>query len=309
MILAFLFITWRLCDWLIAFFATRVIPYLGFFAYPKDITHFHLPAWLYSFANFDGAYYLRIATHGYSQFEQAFFPLYPLLLNFLSPVFLHNKLLTGLIISYVCFFFGLIIFKKYLDIESEDIHSERSWEVRSKASTPTRVKNAISSGLWKDKEQGPSFWTVIFLLTFPTSFFFGAVYTEGLFFLLLVLAFYFLARKHYLAAAAVSFLAGLTRLNGALLIIPFFITLLDSARNKKSVAASLFLLFSPLAGVAAYSFYLYKTTGDFFFWLTVQPQFGANRSNHLVLLPQVLFRYLKILFTASHNFQYFISVL
>jgi len=38
---------------------------------------------------------------------------------------------------------------------------------------------------------------LFFILTFPTSFFFGAVYTEGLFFLLFALTLYFLKKENY----------------------------------------------------------------------------------------------------------------
>jgi len=40
-------------------------------------------------------------------------------------------------------------------------------------------------------------WVLFFILTFPTSFFFGAVYTEGLFFLLFALTLYFLKKENY----------------------------------------------------------------------------------------------------------------
>jgi hypothetical protein len=55
--------------------------------------------------------------------------------------------------------------------------------------------------------------------------------------------------------------------------------------------------------------YLLKTTGDPLLFLNSQKVFGANRSTTIIFLPQVYFRYLKIFFTASFNFQYFVAVL
>ena len=146
MILVVFFI-WRIFDFLIIFFSRKIIPYLGFFPYKDQLPGFNLPNWIFALANFDGLHYILIARDGYAQYEQAFFPLYPLLIKFLTPLFFNNQLLTGLIISNVSFFLGLILFYKYLKLISSD-------SIRF---------NPILS--------------ILFLLVFPTSFFFGAIYT------------------------------------------------------------------------------------------------------------------------------------
>jgi hypothetical protein len=69
------------------------------------------------------------------------------------------------------------------------------------------------------------------------------------------------------------------------------------------------LILSPLLGLGLYCLYLYKTTGDPFFFFSSQPAFGASRSTHLISFFQVYWRYFKIFFTATHNFQYFISII
>src|SRR3989338_6456535 len=109
-----LFLIWRVLDFLIIFFSQKIIPYLGFFAYKDDLPSFNLPSWLSSLANFDGLHYIKIGKNGYSQFEQAFFPLYSLTIRFLNPLFYNNRLLTGIIISNISFLFGLFVFYKYL---------------------------------------------------------------------------------------------------------------------------------------------------------------------------------------------------
>ena len=272
-----LFLIWRVLDFLIIFFSQKIIPYLGFFAYKDDLPSFNLPSWLSSLANFDGLHYIKIAKNGYSQFEQAFFPLYSLTIRFLNPLFYNNRLLTGIIISNISFLFGLFVFYKYL---------------RLILSNSIRFHPIIS---------------VLFLLVFPTSFFFGAVYTEGLFFLLVVSTLYFLKKEKYLLVIIFAFLTAMTRIVGVFLIIPIIIHFFD--RNKKLKIYHLLSIISPLVGLAIYCFYLFKTTGDPFFFFTSQPAFGANRSTHLILLPQVYWRYFRIFFTANHDFRYFISII
>jgi len=271
------FIAWRVVDIIIVFFIPKLIPYLGNFAYPKDLLQFNLPTVISSFANFDGVYYLRIARFGYQQYEQAFFPLYPFLIKIFGLIFNNNYLLSGLFISNLSFFIGLIIFFKYLKQVSTD------------------------SG------QIQPILTIVFLLLFPTSFFFGAVYTEGLFFLLVIATFYFLDKKNFVLASLTAFLAGLTRINGILLIIPFVVEFIKSfKKNKKPLLLGIFML-TPFLGLLTYMFFLQKTTGDSLAFFSAQSVFGPGRSTKLILLPQVFYRYFKILFTAKANFQYFIS--
>ncbi len=280
-----IFLTWRAFDNWILYIAEKTIPYLGFFPYPKELYDFGLSQVTSALANFDGIHYLLIAHRGYGQWEQAFFPLYPLLIKYLTPVF-NNGLLAGLVISNISFFLGIIFFLKLLKYEILDT----------------------------------KYWILIFLLSFPTSFFFGAVYTEGLFFLLFVSTLYFLKKEKYLLVVLLAVLASLTKLIGVFLVIPItlhFLSLrvpIKSGRSnlKKRSLRRLRLLamtiISPFIGLGIYCLYLWQSTGDPFFFLTSQPVFGANRSTHLIFLPQVVWRYVKIFITASHNFQFYISL-
>lgn len=290
LLIPLLIIIWRVFDFLIIFFSQKVIPYLGFFSYKDDLPSFNLPNWLSSLANFDGIHYIKIAKYGYSQYEQAFFPLYPALIKFLTPLFLNNQLLTGIIISNISFLFGLFFFYKYLKLIFP------------------RNSNIL---------------TVVFILFFPTSFFFGAVYTEGLFFLLLILTLYFLKKEQYLFVAIFAFLASTARLAGVFLIIPIIFYVIQESKVKSQNLKSklknflylilntkyLLLILSPILGLASYCFYLWYSTGDLFFFFSSQPVFGAGRSTHLISFLQVYWRYFKIFFTANHDFKYFVSVI
>jgi len=296
LVILLLFLLWRAFDFIIIFFSQKIIPYLGFFPYSGQLPGFNLPTWVSALANFDGLHYISIARDGYAQYEQAFFPLYPLIIKYLSPIFSNNQLLTGLIISNVSFLIGLIIFYKYLGSENP---------------TPTNNFNKFQQIL-----------TIFLLLSFPTSFFFGAVYTEGLFFLLLISTLYFLKKHNYLLVFIFAFLAAITRFVGVFLVIPIVFQIIQNSKVKiqklkLEVKSCLYLILNtkylllvltPILGLASYCFYLWQTTGDPFFFLTSQPIFGANRSSHLILLPQVYWRYLKIFFTAAHDSRFYVSV-
>lgn len=232
-------------------------------------------------ANMDGVHYLNIARQGYVTYEQAFFPLFPLLIKLFAPVFGGNYAFCGLLISYVSFFIALVLFYKLLLIDyAESI-------VR---------------------------WSLIFLLVFPTSFFFVSVYTESLFLMLVFASFYFARRGSWLASGVFAALAGMTRLVGVFLLPalifewliyswPKNATMLHSVKEFAKKAWGIFL--APL-GTVFYMFYLWRIYSDPLLFIHSQPAFGAGRSSgNIILLPQVFYRYIKIFLTIpplSHDF-------
>lgn len=281
------YLIYRILDFVIIYLAPNLIPYFGFFPYGERIVEFGLARTLSSLANFDGIHYLMISQASYSQYEQAFFPLYPVLIKVFSPFFANNALLAGIMISNLSFLLGLFLLNKYL-----------------------KVLNL-----------GPrTIWVFAFLLSFPTSFFFTSLYTEGLFFLLFVLSLYLLEKKRYLWASVFAGLASGTRLMGVFLSLPFSLKILSEIKKTKDkkngqgakllryLTLSLVLL-GPLSGFFIYCLYLYFSAGDPLAFFRAQPIFGANRSTSLVLLPQVYFRYLKIFFSANWDTRYFVSLL
>jgi hypothetical protein len=299
-VIPLLFIIWRVVDFFVIYFSQKIIPYLGFFPYANQLPLYHLPNWLSALANFDGLHYLTIAKNGYQQFEQAFFPFYPVLIKLFSPIFADNRLLSGIIISNLSFLIGLIIFYKYLYLSTGIARN-----------APTNYNHL------------QPFLSILFLLAFPTSFFFGAVYTEGLFFLLVVSTLYCLKKQNYLLAGLFAYLTATTRIVGVFIIVPIVIHLLQkiNSRQKNSTGIArnaptiynyfqLFItLLAPLLGLATYCFYLWRTTGDPFYFFTSQPVFGASRSTHLITFVQVYYRYFKIFLTAHHDFGYFTAIL
>lgn len=254
-----LFIIWRILLFLFAFIAPLIIPSFGNrFPYVELLKSSYLPNWLWSFGNFDGVHYLGIAQHAYSyQYTQAFFPLYPIIIKIASYLTLGNYLLAALIVSNIFFLCTLLLFYKFVALKYH---------------------------------QKTAFWSCIFLSAFPTSFYFGAVYTESLFLFLIICSFYLYEKEKLWQSYLVSALSSGTRLIG-LFVAPFLI-------KKKKLWFYPFLVV-PL-GFLAYVLYLKIEFNNPLYFLSSQEIFGQARStNHIVLLPQVFFRYLKIILTTS----------
>src|SRR3989338_6330002 len=126
-----LFLVWRIGLFLTALLASFIIPVYGnSFPYANvalQVTN--LPNWVWGFGGFDGEHYLRIAQNGYdAEFSQAFFPLYPILINIFN--FLPKNLnldtrifvdpsyfFTGFILSNAFFLGALTIFYKLIKLD------------------------------------------------------------------------------------------------------------------------------------------------------------------------------------------------
>lgn len=214
--------------WFVAIFA---VAFFGFSNFPK--TSIYNGDFLSSFSNWDGKHYLEIAQNGYTEkIQYAFFPLYPLLIKLLNNL-LENYLLSALLISYVSSFLGLhFLYKLIREDFGENI-----------------AQNSI-----------------LFLLFFPTSFFFLTVYTEGLFFLLVVLTFYYLKKSNLLLATIFALFSSATRLVGIAVILGLLVEIYTKRGiNRKNW----YVLLSP-AGLILYCYFLFTQTGDPFYFLTAE---------------------------------------
>jgi hypothetical protein len=191
----------------------------------------------------DAVHYLTIATQGYSGVEPAFFPLYPLLIKLVG-LLTANHLIAGILISNVCFFFGLLFLYKLLEHEYD--------------------RNVA--------------WRAIFYVSiFPTAIYFSAVYTESLFFMLTIVAFYYMRAQRWLLAGLVGFFAALTRAEGILLLIPFAIEWFsryrsDMIRGWREASSGLLI---PL-GLACYMAYLWVLRADPLYFTHVQKHWGRS---------------------------------
>jgi len=199
-------------------------------------------------ARWDTAFYHSIATGGYawnpvvfSHQNVVFFPLYPLMMRAIGGVIGGYPLVAGLIVSLACFSFASVLVYRLAAVE---LGEARAWPA------------------------------LLLLAAFPYALFFSVDYTESLFLLVSVGAFYAMRRGRTGAVALCGFAAGLTRPNGLWLALPLvWMAWSDSGGKPRRAAVAAAL--APVAGAAIFSAYLYVTFGDALAWVHGQAAWGA----------------------------------
>ena len=172
----------------------EIFPYRGVAAETKLL----LSVW----QRFDTNWYLKIAQHGYAGDDGStvYFPLYPLLIRIVSTV-VGNAMLSALLLSNLLLIGALVLLYRLSDA----------------------LFGAVSA------RRAVAYW-----LLFPTAFFMLAAYTESLFLFLTLAAFDCVRRDKWMLAGLFGGLAALTRLQGALLVIPFAWMLYQQVRVQNS---------------------------------------------------------------------------
>src|SRR3989344_6062439 len=148
--------------------------------------------------------------------EYAFFPIYTMIIYFFSHLFssnllesIVNSVLVGIYISNIAFIFALILLFELIKI---------------------------------DFSRKISFLTLVVLLIFPTSFYFGSLYNESLFLLLSVLSFYFARKGKWRFASLFGLLSSATRVFGILLLPAL---LIEAYQQRISIKKVLWLFMIP----------------------------------------------------------------
>ncbi len=147
------------------------------------------PTFASYFAAWDGAHYLHLAKEVYHAGDEscAFNPLWPLLIRWLAPLTGGDLVVTGLLWANVCSAVAFTLF--YGIVASHHGHQ---------------------AGLF----------SLAFLLTFPGSLFFQFIYSESLFFLLVMVLWWGQLHDRWHAMALSAFLLPLTRSVGLLAVLP-----------------------------------------------------------------------------------------
>ncbi len=228
--LAALVIAWRILLLVLSLFVTTKMPFNPQVA-PTTLPG---PMALHSTARWDSAYYVSIATQGYStsptQPTVAFFPLFPLLTALVSKLGL-SILLSGFVINCVAVFFACYFLFK------------------------------LAGEFFKDKKL--AYRTVLLFLFSPVAYFLAAFYTEALFCALAFGAIWYARQSRWWAASLLAGFATATRSPGAIIVIVLLIEYLDQIHfNWKKIRSNiLWLLLAPL-GIVAHMMYLKYKTGD-----------------------------------------------
>jgi Gpi18-like mannosyltransferase len=267
-----IFTIWRVALFVVAFISTFLITkFGGRFPYADRVLEItKLPSWIWGFGNFDGVHYLRIAQNGYTaDYSQAFFPLFPSLINIVSNLFPKIANLDMALYTDPAFFYaGILVSNAFLLLALYFYYQVIKIEFNEKIAT----------------------YSLILLLVFPTSFFLSAIYSESLFLFLAMFSIYLLRKQKFLFAAFVIAIATATRLAGLFLIAVYLIEVYKS--NKK--INYLWVLLTPL-GILLYMYFLHQNFGNAFYFFGSSGEFGTGRDvTRIVLFPQIIYRYIKM---------------
>ncbi|MBI4084714.1 MAG: hypothetical protein HY431_02310 [Candidatus Levybacteria bacterium] len=290
------FLTWRLLLFVPLFFAQSIpyapnADYTNLWKFTKPyfpVNHFLLYPW----ANFDGVHYLSIAGTGYAQdgTNARFLPLYPITIFTVTSIFRGETYQA--IQFFTAFFLANAFFLMSLFVLYRLILFDYSQNIAKK--------------------------TIIFLLLFPVSFFFGSIYSESLFLLLSLLSFYFMRQRQWLFAGVAGFFLSATRIVG-ISILPALLyeayrQKKESAEQKTKSIKSLLIKYSPFTllplGILLYAWFNAISWHDPLHFLKAHSEIGTGRSaDAIIFFPQTIFRYLKILLsTPSSQFTWWIAL-
>ena len=278
----FLFVAWRLFLFVPLILAQIFLGYRKGFDYTSpsywsSISHFLVAPW----GNFDGVYYLIIAGGGYTVDNAGFFPLFPLIINAVSSVFGSvqafdlRQYFAALILVSIFFASALLFIYKLVRL---------------------------------DYDSNVAMLTIIFILIFPTSFFFASIYSESLFLLLTILSFYFARKKKWILASIFASLLTATRIVGIAILPALIFEFIKVEKKFSSKALSLLLI--PL-GVLGYMYFNFLQWGNTLQFIKAQGNLQNERSvEQIILFPQTIFRYFKILTSVSPSiYEWWIALL
>lgn len=211
----------------------------------------------------DSYWYEKIAINGHekitpdqlgscedSQLKQsyyAFFPLYPFIIK-------GAMALTGFSFDKVAFFYSVafslllfLVFFMFIKVLSHSVET--------------------------------AFYSTLVLMLFPFHYYFSVFYTESLFLLLLIAAFYAIEKRRLVLFSGLTALLVLVRPNGLFMMIPLFIFLVEGYQKPDVVSVvksgfknyrNLIYFVLPVFTFIAYCTYLKIMTGDFFAYKTAQ---------------------------------------
>ncbi len=181
-----LILCWKTVIILFSILATYALPLKLRFT-PQDVFKQGFPYLLWIWGNFDGDHYMQIARTGYNVAELPFFPLHPSTLKIMHSVGI-PYLIGGIILCHIAFFTAIYFMYQLLKI---------------------------------DRKQSLYYIMLIIILSFPTSYSYGAVYNDSLFLCMATITLYLGRKKQWILASIFGMLATYSRLNGLALFFYF----------------------------------------------------------------------------------------
>jgi len=265
--IAGIFLVWRITLQFYAFivrhrFSLLEDPGYGIGKNPMDIS-----PWI----RWDSVYYLFIANNGYNYDQNArsvtaFFPLYPMIINFFSNLFnIESSTAAVIISSFFCLLTCVYIYKLAKLNTFDDTIAKR---------------------------------VVLYLLIFPTAIFLITVYNESLFIFLAVASFYYAQKQKWFLSGIFGFFASLTRIQGVILFVALLIEYLDQRKFdfRKIKPDILSLLFIP-AGIGSFMIYLHIKFGNALLFLSEQQKWGRSTMPKIQNYIEMFYGHFKTLFS------------
>lgn len=191
-------------------------------------------------SQWDGKAYLTIAEHGYVELEDGrsllnFLPFYPFLIYIFSFI---GYGFAGFLISNIATVIGVIFLYKLVSMEYGEKISKRA---------------------------------TFFLLFFPTAFFLTAIYTEALFFALVLASFYYARTQKWIFAGIIAIPLPLTRIIGLAFFIPLLIEYYHQRDFKiKNTDKKIVFPLLSIIGVVLFLLTYYAVTGNPFSYFEQQ---------------------------------------
>jgi len=204
------------------------------------------------FARWDAGWYYGIATQGYTFVEGgrsnlAFFPVYPKLMGVVGRAFggaQQDFYFAGILISWLSFAAAMTLLYRLARMDLTHDHALRA---------------------------------TAFAAVFPSAYFFGVVYSEALFFLALVGAALALRSRRWLWAALAAAIMTATRVNGVMFLPALALVGWDAAAGSpRDRRLALLAAACGLAGIGAYSVFVYTLSGNPFEWYASITRWGYH---------------------------------
>ncbi len=225
----------RLATAILAFFAQVTFP-----AYQDQAfgVYRHSHAFWDNFARYDSGWYHGIARNGYEWVEGgrnnlAFLPAYPMAMRIAGQLFggkPADLYFGGIAVSWVASVAGMLMLYRLTRLDLDDEAAERA---------------------------------IPFALLYPFAFFFGVVYSESLFLLTVLVAFYGFRTQRWALGAAGGLVACITRVNGIMLLPALaWIVWTHVRKQPRGWPAPVAALAAVPLGLVGYCIFCYVLSGN-----------------------------------------------
>ncbi len=215
-------------------------------------------------SRWDTGFYVSIVEEGY-KYEGvplpsvAFFPLLPLAMRAVTALGF-DTLVAGIMVSNLALFLATMVFYRLVEMEWGETIADRA--------------------IW-------------YFLIFPTSFFGSAIYSESLFLLSAIGAFYSARRGAWGLAGVLGIFAAMSRFLGILVAPLLFVEWWRQRQNSRIPRPALWTFLTPMLvplGTLAYMVYLWQVFGDPLAFTHASAAWGREPSSPWIMLGELFTR-------------------